>query len=155
MCCVRARCRPAAGPAYLWPNTLLVSGVALPQSFAGQYFSECYGVWAPVPRGVLAEPDRNTAALSGARRARLAWGVGALSAAIFSLENDGDRSGHLCQCCRISDLLSMTPYLALARSAPAPSPPPRPGEADVSSDRLSPSSAPNRNRPTTISLKRR
>ena len=31
----------------------------------------------------------------------------------------------------------MTPYLALARSAPAPSPPPRPGEADVSSDRLS------------------
>jgi len=43
----------------------------------------------------------------------------------------------LCQCCRISDLLSMTPYLALARSAPAPSPPPRPGEADVSIDRLS------------------
>src|ERR1700685_1968496 len=94
MCCVRARCRRAAGPAYLWPNTLLVSGVALPQSFAGQYFSECYGVWAPVPRGVLAKPDRNTAALSGARRARLAWGVGALSAAIFSLENDGDRSAH-------------------------------------------------------------
>jgi len=43
----------------------------------------------------------------------------------------------LCKCCRFSDLLSMTPYLALARSAPAPSPPPRPGEADVSSDRLS------------------
>ena len=46
-------------------------------------------------------------------------------------------SAILCKCCRFSDLLSMTPYLALARSAPAPSPPPRPGEADVSSDRLS------------------
>ena len=31
----------------------------------------------------------------------------------------------LCQCCRISDLLSMTPYLAAARPAPAPSPPRR------------------------------
>ena len=41
----------------------------------------------------------------------------------------------LCQCCGISDLLSMTPYLALARSAPAPSL--RAGEADVSIDRLS------------------
>jgi hypothetical protein len=29
----------------------------------------------------------------------------------------------LCQYCRFSDPLSMTPYLALARSAPAPSPP--------------------------------
>ena len=43
----------------------------------------------------------------------------------------------LCQCCRISDLLSMTPYLALARSAPAPAPSLRAGEADVSIDRLS------------------
>jgi hypothetical protein len=41
----------------------------------------------------------------------------------------------LCQCCGISDLLSMTPYLALARSAPAPSL--RAGEANVSIDRLS------------------
>ena len=39
----------------------------------------------------------------------------------------------LCQCCGISDLLSMTPYLALARSAPSL----RAGEADVSIDRLS------------------
>ena len=43
----------------------------------------------------------------------------------------------LCQCCGISDLLSMTPYLALARSAPAPAPSLRAGEADVSIDRLS------------------
>jgi hypothetical protein len=41
----------------------------------------------------------------------------------------------LCQCCGISDLLSTSPYIALARSAPAPSL--RAGEADVSIDRLS------------------
>jgi hypothetical protein len=43
----------------------------------------------------------------------------------------------LCQCCGISDLLSMSPYLALARSAPAPAPSLQAGEADVSIDRLS------------------
>ena len=49
---------------------------------------------------------------------------------------DGERS-LLCQCCGISDLLSMSPYLALARSAPAPAPSLQAGEADVSIDRLS------------------
>jgi hypothetical protein len=43
----------------------------------------------------------------------------------------------LCRCCGIFDLLSMTLYLALARSAPAPAPSLRAGEADVSIDRLS------------------
>ena len=54
----------------------------------------------------------------------------------------------LCQCCGISDLLSMTPYLALARSAPAPAPSLRAGEADVSIDRLSSIVGPEPNLPT-------
>ena len=63
------------------------------------------------------------------------------------------RQAPLCQCCRISDLLSMTPY---ARCGAGTSAAARPGEADVSIAPIAraPSSPPNQNLRTTIPLKR-
>ena len=65
--------------------------------------------------------------------ARPRQGIKSVIAPAGNVGARGRRKLFLCQCCGISDLLSMTPYLALARSAPSL----RAGEADVSIDRLS------------------
>ena len=92
-------------------------------------------------RSVCLRAPRESARLARARDGSERW---------RTLPNSDDRSVRgpqqrcaseskrlLCQCCGISDLLSMSPYLALARSAPAPAPSLQAGEADVSIDRLS------------------
>lgn len=91
---VSPRRRRAAGPARLRPYSVFVSAVALFQSCARQYFARRFGIRAPVPYGVLAEPDWNAAALSRDLRPRLTRLVGALSAPLLSLEDNRDRPAH-------------------------------------------------------------